>query len=436
MPRRPAKKPSPGQSFAFTEARVAAARRSARPEDADDQGRMSWRDRACRGLTLRVNATTGTATYYFVGKVGGKTIRRALGDVDVVTLEEARATVNRLKYDRTVSALLTPRPSDQDDAPDADITPLVGAVVADMLEAHAAGRWLPGNRSRVPTDRTMKFYRDLREAQLKAHEGLTLRAFADRLPDIYAALQKKAPVQANRWLQLCRNIYAYAAAAGLWSDANPAIGNGTKRMTRSPEKSRTRVLKDAEWKRLDAAMKADSPLWRDLFTMSVVTLQRLGATRNMRWADLTLTGKDAAWSIPAKYMKGRKSGHVVPLADIPAALDILRARRKAVPRSCEWVFPAEAGDGPIPCYKSAWKRILMRAKLWSEDVDRRPRPHDLRRTGGARMTSAGVPLQTVTRALGNAPSSVSMVARVYAQVADDALRDAFAATAKRSPRRR
>jgi integrase len=170
--------------------------------------------------------------------------------------------------------------------------------------------------------------------------------------------------------------------------------------------------------------------------MSVVTLQRLGATRNMRWADLTLTGKDAAWSIPAKYMKGRKSGHVVPLADIPAALDILRARRKAVPRSCEWVFPAEAGDGPIPCYKSAWKRILMRAKLWSEDVDRRPRPHDLRRTGGARMTSAGVPLQTVTRALGNAPSSVSMVARVYAQVADDALRDAFAATAKRSPRRR
>lgn len=135
-------------------------------------------------------------------------------------------------------------------------------------------------------------------------------------------------------------------------------------------------------------------------------------------------------------MKGRRGGHVVPLAALPDALDILKARRKTVPKSCPWVFPADEGDGPVMTYKTAWKRILERAKLWSEDREQRPRPHDLRRTGGARMTLAGVPLQTVTRALGDAPSSVSMVARTYAQVADEALRDAFAATAKRSPRRR
>jgi integrase len=429
--------PYGGRSFQFTEARVAAARRAARPHDADPPGRRSWRDDSCRGLTLVVNLTSGTAVYYFQGKVNGQTTRRALGEVDVVTLQEAREAVNRLRFDRTVAAVLTPRPAEHGDAEPVDDSPLVGTVAADMLDAHAAGRWLPGNRTRVPTDRTMKFYRDLKAAQLKDHEGLTLRAFAERLPAVYAALQKTAPVQANRLLQLCRNVYAYAASAGLWSRANPAIGDGAARLTRSPEQARTRTLSDAEWKRLDAAMKADAPLWRDLFTVSLLTLQRMGAVCSMRWDDLTLTGADAAWKIPARMMKGRRGGHVVPLAGLPDALDILKARRATVPKDCPWVFPAAEGDGgPARNYDKAWKRILTRAKLWSEDREQRPRPHDLRRTGGARMTSAGVPLQTVTRALGDAPSSVSMVARTYAQVADEALKDAFAATAKRSPRRR
>lgn len=428
--------PYSGRSFQFTEARLAAARRSARPEDADAQGRRSWRDDGCRGLTLVVNLNSGTAAYYYQGKANGQTTRRALGDVDVVTLHEAREAVNRLRFDRTVAAVLTPRPADRDDdAEPVDDSPLVSTVADALLDAHAAGRWLPGNRTRVPTDRTMKFYRDLRAAQLKDHEGLTLRALAEQLPGIYAALQATAPIQANRLLQLLRNLYAYAAAAGLWSGANPAIGDGASRLTRTPEQARTRTLTDAEWRRLDAAMKADLPLWRDLFTVSLLTLQRMGAVCSMRWDDLTLTGADAAWRIPARMMKGRRGGHIVPLAGIPAALDILKARRKTVPKSCPWVFPAVEGDGPVTTYKTAWKRILERAKLWSKDKDRRPRPHDLRRTGGARMTSAGVPLQTVTRALGDAPSSVSMVARVYAQVADEALRDAFAATSKRQRRR-
>jgi integrase len=425
------------RAFAFTEARLTAARRSARSDDADAQGRLSWRDAACTGLTLRLNVTSGTAVFYFVGKVGGKTVRRALGDADVVTLQEAREAVNRLRYDRTVAAVLTPRPAEPgDDAEPVDDSPLLGTVVDALLDAHAAGRWLPGNRTKVPTDRTMKNYKDLRRAQLSAHEGLTLRAFAEQLPAVYAALQAKAPVQANRWLQLVKNVYSYASAAGLWSGTNPAIGDGAARLTRSPEQARTRTLTDAEWKRLDAAMKADAPLWRDLFTLSLLSLQRLGAVRSMRWDDLTLTGVDAAWRIPARFMKGRRGGHVVPLAGLPDALDILKARRKTVPKSCPWVFPAAEGDGPVTTYKTAWKRILNRAKLWSEDREQRPRPHDLRRTGGARMTSAGVPLQTVTRALGDAPSSVSMVARTYAQVADEALKDAFAATAKRSRRQR
>lgn len=446
-----------GNKFAFTEARVDAARKAVVEglvETVAD-GRRSWLDADCPGLRLTVNGATGSSVYYFQGKVNGQTARRALGDTDAVRLVEAREAVRRLRYDRTVAGALAPRPAEADADEPADQTPVMEGVMDAYLDAHEAGRWLPGSRSRKPTDRTMKFYRDLRRAVMvekirrkrrgtdeyevvdgEDFEQLTLRAFADRLPAIHAALVSRAPVQANRMRQLVSNVYAYAADAGLWHGPNPAAGTGkADRLAKTAEEPRQRVLTDAELKRLDAAMKADSPLWRHLFLFSMLTLQRMGAVCHARWEDIDMKGKDAAWTVPKKWMKGRRSAHRIPLADNSQALEILRARRAMVPASCPWVFPAAEGDGPVETYKTAWKRILERAKLWSEDVEQRPRPHDLRRTGGSRMVTAGVPLNVVTKALGDAESSVSMVAKTYAVVVDEALRDAFKAVSRRGRRR-
>lgn len=429
--------------FAFTEARVAAAQKAVMDGlvDTDDSGRRSWRDADCRGLTLVVNDKSGSAVYYFVGKVAGRAVRQALGDMETVRLHEARLTVNRLRYDRTAAAALAPRPAAAADDAEDDRT--VKVVMDDMLAAHAAGRWLPGSRCKKPTDRTMLNYANVRRAVMRDHESdedferLTLQGFADRLGDIYGKLQNRAPVQANRALQLWRNLFAFAADSGLWAKANPAIGSGrTDRLTRTVEQPRQRVLTDAEAKRLDAALEDDLPLWRDLFRFSLLTLQRMGAVCRARWDDITLTGSGAAWRIPAEDMKGRKGGHTVPLADIPEALTLLRARRKLVPESCPWIFPAAEGDGGhARNYDKAWDRIIRRAKLWTEDRARRPRPHDLRRSGGSRMVEQGVPLNVITAALGNAASSTPMVARTYAVVTDSAVRQAFAAVARRGRRR-
>ncbi len=453
-PKAPADAPYRGRNFAFTEARVAAARKSASLDDADAAGRRSWRDDACQGLTLLVNINSGHAAFYYVGKQGGQTTRKHIGDVDVIRLEEARQTVNRIRFDATFAAIAAPRPADQGDA-DADQTPVVKAVLDDMLAAHAAGRWLPGSRSKSPTDRTMLNYKTLRRAVMvekisrkrkgsdkieivsgEDFEQLTLQAFAERLPAIYAALQQRAPIQANRALQLWRNLFSFAADSGLWAKGNPAIGTGrTDRLTRTVEQPRQRVLTDAEAKRLEKAMSADDPLWRDLFTFSLLSLQRMGACCRARWEDITLTGKDAAWRVPAEDMKGRKGGHAVPLADMPEALALLRARRAAVSKGCPWVFPGADGE-PARNHDKAWERIIRRAKLWTKDRSRRPRPHDLRRTGGSRMVEAGVPLNTVTAALGNAASSTPMVARTYAIVSPAAVKEAFAAISRRGSRRR
>jgi len=423
-----------GGTMAFTEARIEQARRLVCDGElaTDGMGRRSWRDEGCRGLVLVVNQRSGSAVLYFQGTVEGRTVRRAIGDVENVRLEEARRAVGRLRYDQSAAGALAPRPAEPVEAE----SPIVGSVVAEMLDAHEAGRWLPGTRSRVPLPRTMKFYRDLRKARLTEYEALSLVEFAGRLPAVYAELRAEAPIQANRFLQLVRNLYGYAADRGLWSAANPAIGTSrVDRLTRTAERPRTRIFTDAEWRRLDKAMAADVPIWRDLFSISLYTLQRMGAVSHMRWSDLTLTGRAAEWRIPADWMKGRRNGHVVPLAEVPEALLILRARRKVVPKDCPWVFSGADGE-PIDNHDKAWDRLIRAAGLWHEDAEQRPRPHDLRRTGGARMTAAGVPLQTVTRALGDAPSSAGMVARTYAQVSDDTLRGAYAAVGGRGRKRR
>jgi integrase len=445
-----------GSRFSFTEARVEQARKAVLDGLVDTvaDGRRSWLDADCPGLRLTVNAATGSSVFYLQAKIDGQTVRRALGDTDAVRLVEAREAVRRLRYDRTVAGALAPRPSAQDED-EGDGTPIVKAVMDDYLDAHEAGRWLPGSRSRTPTDRTMSNYRNVRRAVMtekirrkvkgtddtfqtvdgEDFELLTLAAFAARLPEIHAAIVKRAPVQANRALQLWRNVYAYAADTGSWSGPNPAVGTGkADRLAKTTEGPRQRVLTDAELKRLDAAMKADAPLWHGLFRFSLVTLQRMGAVCHARWDDIVMTGPDAAWTVPKAWMKGRRSAHRIPLADCPEALEVLKARRAAVPKGCPWVFPGEDME-PVRNYDKAWKRILKRAKLWSDDREQRPRPHDLRRTGGSRMVSAGVPLNTVTKALGDAPSSVGMVAKTYAHVMDDALRDAFAAVARRGRRR-
>lgn len=441
-------------SFPFTESRLEQARKAVLDGfvETDESGRRSWRDADCKGLSLVVNEKTGSSVFYFVGKVNGQTKRTALGETDAVRLVEARQAIGRLRFDRSLTSVLVHRPDDKDDA--GDTTPVVKGVMDAYLDAHEAGRWLPGNRSRKPTDRTMKFYRDLRRAVMvekirrkrkgsdefevvdgEDFERLTLQAFADRLPAIHAALVKRAPVQANRARQLFANVFTYARDAGLWKGPNPAAGTGkADRLTKTAEEPRQRVLTDAELKRLDAAMKADAPLWRHLFLFSMLTLQRMGAVRHARWEDIDMKGKDAAWTVPKKWMKGRRSAHRIPLADMPEALEILRARRAMVPASCPWVFPGEDME-PARNHDKSWERIIRRAGLWSEDREQRPRPHDLRRTGGSRMVTAGVPLNVVVKALGDAESSVSMVAKTYAVVVDQALRDAFAATSRRARRR-
>ncbi|MFM8283261.1 MAG: tyrosine-type recombinase/integrase, partial [Planctomycetaceae bacterium] len=379
-----------GKSFPFTQARIEEAVRLVAEGriETDGQGRRSWSDDNTQGLRLVVGARGGVFT--FAGRIDGKTVTRSIGPAGVVKVAEAREAVGKLRFDSTAAATLAPRPAPPATAPGAAAAagPTVGAVVGEYLKAHASGRFLPGRRKSAPTARTIDFYADVYAATLRGeYDAAPLSKLAADFPRVFDALSKRAPYQGNRMLQLVRNVFAYAVSVGQWNGPNPAVDTGVgQRVTRNQEHHRERFLTDAEAARLHRALAADLPLWRDLFTTSLTTGQRMGACCRMRWSDLELSGRSPCWRIPRADRKGRKGGHVVPLAG--ELLAILMRRQAEATAGVPWVFPAEEGEGAVEVYKGAWKRVIERAGLWSDDPEQRPRPHDLRRTCGARMTAA------------------------------------------------
>jgi integrase len=405
------------RAFKFTAARVDAACRAvadgAAPVGKD--GRIAWRDADCPGLFLRAS-TSGGAVYLFFRKVDGRPVRTVLGSVADVGLAEAREAVGRLRYDRTVAAQVKPREK-------AGGGRRIGDIFHEYVDAAEAGRFKLGRRRASITDRTAKNYRDTFKATLKAHEGKTLDWLAENIVRLHRELglpsgsgddrKPGRPTQANRMLQTARNIFTYAASIGVWSKPNPCVDPATGgAVAKFAEHARDRILTDAEEHRLMAELRKESDLWRDLFTIGLLTGRRMSAVCSMRWADVDL-GR-GVWTVPRERMKGRKAAHGLTLD--PDAAAILKGRRRQAEEGDEWVFPAPKSPGPVTVWKVAWKRIRDAAGLDSKDRSRRVRPHDLRRSWGSRLVEAGVPTVTVNTLLGNSPTSVSMTAAVYMHV--------------------
>jgi integrase len=435
------------RSFRFTVSRVEAACRAVAEGDvpADASGRAQWRDAETPGLFLRVTRN-GTGTFTLFYKRDGKPIRRAIGSVHDITLAEAREAAGALRHDRTLAAQFKPR----------DRAAGRGTTVAEAFDAYIAdaesGLFKLGRRKQTITDRTAKNYRDTYKATLKAHGDQSLQWLADNILRLHREIgtpsgkgkhaKPARPYQANRTLQLARNVFAYAASKGLWTAANPCVDPATGgTVAKFAEHARDRILSDVEEERLGAALIAEPALWRDLFALALLTGRRMTAVCRMQWGDVDLGRK--VWTVPRQYVKGRKAPHGLQLD--PDAVSLLKRRHAEAFVGCEWVFPAIRSPGAVTSWKTAWGRIRKAAALDHKDRARSVRPHDLRRSWGSRLVEAGVPTVTVNQALGNSPNSVGMTAKHYMHVPDavqaEAIEAAYArrkarkATAKRAAKR-
>jgi len=427
------------RSFKFTPARVDAACRAVAEGavEVGKDGRIAWRDADCPGLFLRAS-TSGSAVYLFFRKVGGRPVRTVIGSVADVGLAEAREAVGRLRYDRTLAAQVKPREKA------AGSGPRIGQVFHEYVDAAEAGTFKLGRRRNTITDRTAKGYRDTFKATLQAHEGKSLEWLAANIVRLHRELglpsgsgddrKPGRPIQANRMMQTVRNLFTYAASIGAWTKPNPCVDPATGgAVAKFPEYARDRILTDAEELRLVDVLRGESDLWRDLFTIGLLTGRRMSAVCSMRWADVDL-GR-GVWTVPRERMKGRKAAHGLTLD--PDAAAILKRRRRQADEGAEWVFPAPRSPGPVTVWKVAWGRIRDAAGLDSKDRARRVRPHDLRRSWGSRLVEAKVPTVTVNTLLGNSPTSVSMTARTYMMVPDAVQAEAVEAVyARRQARKK
>ena len=156
---------------------------------------------------------------------------------------------------------------------------------------------------------------------------------------MHKAISERAPVMANRVLEVVKSMYSWALTEEFHSSikVNPATG-----VKKNEERQDTRFLNPTEIATVWPAMDALEPRWRAFFRLCVLTGQRPGEIARMKQADLDL---DAGWWVmPEGYAKNGAS-HSVPLSDY--ALEAVR-EALAVSNDPDYLFPRRGGGEPDP----------------------------------------------------------------------------------------
>jgi integrase len=227
---------------------------------------------------------------------------------------------------------------------------------------------------------------------------------------------RDAPAMAHRMIEHMKALYNFvlldrpSMAEKYGITINPAATLGRKRRGSKDSsgyakpKPRERVLDDDQivqwWRALDASdIRSGSRLALQLV---LVTAQRPGEVRRAQAADLTLTGKDPHWIIPAAHSKNGRA-HWVPLS--PLAVRLFKQAPK-ISASKTWLFP-DPEDTAKPINQvvlpTTQSNLFRRAlpDLPSATV------HDLRRTAATGMRALRVPREDVGMVLNHTPQDVT-----------------------------
>ncbi|MCE9544290.1 MAG: tyrosine-type recombinase/integrase [Planctomycetia bacterium] len=353
-------------------------------------GRRYYYDTRTPGLTVCVTAT-GAKTFYLYRKVNRRPVRHRLGTIEQLTVERAR----ELAQERTGEQIQG-----------IDIQARKRKAREELTLGELSALWLEHAKERKRTwkedERQInKFLAGLSSRRLSAIDVSDLEKLATRVK------ADSGPYQANRVTALLSSMFRHAMKRKLHS-ANPA-----GMVDKFPEQSRERFLTADEAPLLFAAIKKAEPIFRDFFTLAILTGARRGNLQAMRWADIDLTA--ATWAIPGEQ---HKNGQPVVLPLVVPALAILKARA-AERNGSPYVFASHGKTGHLTEPKAAWDVVRKAAGLDGL------RLHDLRRTMGSWMAGAGVALPIIGKALGHAAGSAAT--HTYARLQLAPVREAVTA---------
>ncbi|MEO1932596.1 MAG: tyrosine-type recombinase/integrase [Pseudohongiella sp.] len=202
---------------------------------------------------------------------------------------------------------------------------------------------------------------------------------------LFDAVADRAPVQANRLHAVTRRMFNYAIEEEL-IDANPCYlikspGGKEKPVERKLEEAEIRLL----WRRLHK-LKV-SPLVKLAIKFLLVSAQRPGEVLGMRWGDIS----GDWWTMPETK---NNLSHRVPIT--PLAMKLLEhAQRYSM------------DDRVFPFSDTAVNQAIKR-NIKKLGIDKFT-PHDLRRTAGTRMASAGVSRLVLAKLLNHKDKGVTSI---------------------------
>lgn len=349
-------------------------------------GMVTYRDTKEKGLSLYITAT-GAVTFFVRKRIKGRDERVKLGSFPEMTVEQAR-----------VSALKTKAAIAGGANPNLEKTKLRQEITfAELFREYMERYSKPHKKSWEFDEREVnKFLSHWFGRKISSITKQEIAKLHDKIG------QENGLYQANRLLERIRAMFNNAIEWG-WEGTNPSTG-----IKKFRERSRDRFMQTDELIRFHAALgKEQNETARDYILMSLLTGARKSNVLAMQWDEIN-------WERNEWRIEETKNGEPVTLPLLPAAVNVLERRRKAV--KSRWVFPSDRTNGHYTDPKKAWKRIMDAAKI--DDL----RIHDIRRTLGSYQAITGSSLTVIGKSLGHKSQQATAI---YSRLNLDPVRESL-----------
>ena len=261
-----------------------------------ESGRIDYWDEGFPGFGLRLSDRGGRTWVLMYRTKDGRQRRLKIGTADSLSLAAAHQKAKDALHE-------VAHGKDPAEARDA----LRGAdTVKGLAELYIEKHAKPNKRS-WQNDQRMLNHDVIPAWGSRKAKSIRRRDVIDLLDKIVA---RGAPVGANRTYEVIRRMFSFAIERDI-VDAHPCVG------IKSPgeEKQRERVLTEDEIRKVWSAFEAEGLQNRAILKLRLLTAQRGGEVRSMRWTDFDPAIDKAImgvwWTIPGDTAKNGRA-HRVP----------------------------------------------------------------------------------------------------------------------------
>jgi integrase len=331
------------------------------------------------GIRLREG---GSRTWIYRYRRGSRQRSLTLGSAKSVPLAVARANAGKLEAEVRLGG----DPALQKEAANfaADVT--LGVLAHQYLEARESS-WRPKSRAHV-TRHLLKYAKPLHQLPITA---VTQRNVANLLANV---TKQSGEPTGNHVRSSLSALFSWVIKEGI----RLPEGNVVAYTNKHEQKSRDRVLTDAELKTIWKACRDDD--FGAIIKLLILTGQREAEIGGLRWDEI----HDEYISLPAQRTKNGRA-HIIPLAD-PAK--VILARFQASDRI--HVF------GRVDTGFTGWGYAK---RQFDDSIAKARKPlshwviHDLRRTVVTRMAELGVQPHIIEAVINHASGHKGGVAGIY-----------------------